>query len=393
MLRALSLACVALACAAACQEERAPPPPALAAAGQDGADGGGGPSGLVLTDAGSTPHGPCGEQRIPAITTPPNLSFVVDRSASMRDIFASTGLSKYENARISLANVLRSVGHRVNYGVTVFPGLDGATGCEAGDELLEVLPGDPPSYARDDKSGPRLLDMLRRLSLAGTSGGTPVAPTLAEAQTALEQLSGQRFVVLITDGAPNCNWDLSCEAIGCIPNIEGLTSGGQNCTQAHNCCAPTHENPYANLSCIDDLGSLAAVKALADAGIGTFVVGMPGSEPYVDLLDAMAVAGGTAREGEPRYYSVEDTEALEKSLTGIAASVAITCDLPLDYEPKDPDYVNVYFDDELVEYDPDNGWAWTDEGHVSIRGSACEELTRGDVLEVQIFAGCKTVVK
>jgi hypothetical protein len=200
-------------------------------------------------------------------------------------------------------------------------------------------------------------------------------------------------VVLVTDGAPNCNADLSCSASGCIPNIEGLTAGGLDCREAVNCCAPTPENPRANLSCVDDQASLDAVTALSDAGISTFVVGMPGSEPYVGLLDALAEAGGTARAGSPKYYSVVDTEELEASLKAIAASVAISCELPLDYEPPDPDYVNVYFDGELIQYDPTDGWEWTAEGHVAIRGTACEQLGAGDVLEVQILAGCKTEVK
>ena len=82
-----------------------------------------------------------------------------------------------------------------------------------------------------------------------------------------------------------------------------------------------------------------------------------------------------------------------RSLKAIAASISISCDIPLDYEPPDPDFVNVYFDGVLVEYDPEAGWEWTKDGHVAIRGASCDELSAGDVLEVQILAGCKTVVK
>ena len=138
---------------------------------------------------------------------------------------------------------------------------------------------------------------------------------------------------------------------------------------------------------------LGAVQALAEAGISTFVVGMPGSEPYELLLNAMADVGGTAREGDVAYYSVADTTALEQALKAIAASVAISCEIPLDYEPPDPDFVNVYFDGKVVEYDPEAGWEWTEEGRVAIRGAACELLSDGEVLEVQIMEGCKKVVK
>ena len=73
--------------------------------------------------------------------------------------------------------------------------------------------------------------------------------------------------------------------------------------------------------------------------------------------------------------------------------MSISCELPLDYDPPDPDYVNVYFDGQLVQYDPVDGWEWTEDGQVAIRGAACELLAAGDVLEVQILAGCKTEVK
>ncbi len=389
--RAVVLGLAAAAVPLACGNERAPslagPRPE---AGRDGDDAGP----LQLEDDASVlPGGGCGTQIIPAVSNPPNLSFIIDHSASMGDALAGSGLSKYENARLALAHVLKVVGHRVNYGAAIFPGLAGVTGCEPGDELMKVAPGDPPSYARAGKTGPRLRDLLGRLSIASVDGGTPVAPTLAKMGAVLSQLQGQTYVVLITDGAPNCNAQLSCEASGCIPNIENLTSAGAECTPSHNCCEPSSANPRANLSCVDSAASLDAVRTLADAGIQTFVVGMPGSEPYEDLLNGMAELGGTAREGDTGYYSVADVDALQQALVAIAASVAISCEIPLDYEPPDRDYVNVYFDGAVVAYDPLDGWEWTDDGRVAIRGRACEELSAGAVLEVQILAGCKTLVK
>ncbi len=348
---------------------------------------------MLPDDADTSPSGPCGEQVIPVVSNPPNLSFIIDHSASMGGVLAGSGLSKYENARIALSQVLKAIGHRVSYGATIFPGLAGVTGCEAGDELMAVAPGDPPSYARSGKTGPRLKDLLARLSIASVDGGTPASATLNEMRKVLTALEGDTYVVLITDGAPNCNAELSCNASGCIPNIEDLTVRGVECRGAYNCCDPANSGAGANLSCADAQGSLQAVEALADAGIRTFVIGMPGSEPYEALLNGMAEAGGTARDGALKYYPVADTKALQESLTKIAASVAISCEIPLDYEPPDRDYVNVFFDGVVVQYDPEEGWEWTDDGGVAIRGAACDQLMSGDVLELQVFAGCKTVVK
>lgn len=392
--RAVMLALAAVASPAACSSPEHPPaladrPPAPRSRGAAG------DAGLELdTDAGTgVPDGACGSQSIPAITNPPNLSFIIDHSASMGDELAGSGLSKYENARVALSHVLRAVGHRVNYGAAIFPGLNGVTGCEAGDELMKVGPGDPPSYARAGKIGPRLNDLLGRLSIASVDGGTPAAPTLLKMKDILSGLDGETYVVLITDGAPNCNAELTCSAAACIPNIEGLSAGGIDCTGSFNCCTPSTQDPQANLGCVDAQATLDAVQALSDADIHTFVVGMPGSEPYERLLNEMADLGGTARQGKSKYYPVADTDALQEALTAIAASVAISCDIPLDYEPPDRDFVNVYFDGSVVDYDPDQGWAWTDDGHVALHGEACDELSGGSVLEVQIVAGCKTVVK
>ena len=65
----------------------------------------------------------CGNQRIPAISDPPNLYFVVDRSGSMSDPLPGSRYSKYENARIAISVMLRAVGHRVRYAAAVYPAL------------------------------------------------------------------------------------------------------------------------------------------------------------------------------------------------------------------------------------------------------------------------------
>jgi hypothetical protein len=392
--RALVVALAGLGLPAACSSADHPPaladrPPPVSSTPRGAA----GEPGLTLGGDGPEPTGPCGSQTIPVMVNRPNVSFIIDHSGSMGDTLPGSSLSKYENARVALSHVLRAVGHRVSYGATIFPGLAGVTGCEAGDELMKVAPGDPASYAREGKTGPRLRDLLSRLAIADVDGGTPAAPTLSKMLETLTDLEGDTFVVLITDGAPNCNEQLFCSAAACIPNIEAVVTAGIDCTGSLNCCAPSVQDPQANLGCVDAQASVDAVQALSDAGIHTFVVGMPGSEPYEQLLNQMAEVGGTARSGASKYFSVADTEALQAALTEITASVAISCDIPLDYAPPDPDLVNVYFDDAVVEYDPASGWEWSADGHVAIRGDACDRLSSGDVLEVQILAGCTTVVK
>ena len=111
------------------------------------------------------------------------------------------------------------------------------------------------------------------------------------------------------------------------------------------------------------------------------------------MLGRIATAGNTARVGATPYYAVSDTSDLTTALTAIGAQVAITCDLPLSTTPADEGLVNVYFDDQLVPFDPTNGWQWSGPASIQIVGAACSTLSSGNVLNVQVLAGCPTVVR
>ncbi len=374
---------VALGCSS-----REHPPSFVASAGNNTTAQGGTDGGLSLIDA-SLDAALCGNQQIPAIANPPNLYFIVDRSGSMADPLPGSPYSKYENARIAISVMLRAVGHRVHYGAAVYPALLNNDGCASGVQVFPTTEGDPPSYAENGQNGPILTDLLTRLGNLPPSGGTPTAATLRDLEPTIEGLDGKKtYVVLMTDGAPNCNLDLQCGVDGCIPNIEGLVVGGTSCSGSFNCCAPN----VSTGNCVDADDSEAAVAAYEKAGVDTYVVGMPGSEAYQAVLGRLAVAGNTARAGDTPYYAVSDTNQLTEALRSIGAQVAISCDLPLSAAPDDPDLVNVYFDDRVVPKG-DDGWHYTGDASIQFQGAACAELSSGDVLNVQVLSGCPTVVR
>jgi hypothetical protein len=348
-------------------------------------------AGLLLDDAGVDPA-LCGSERIPAISDPPNLYFIIDRSGSMLDMPPGSPYTKYENARIALGEMLRVVGHRVRYGAAVYPSL-ADDGCTAGQPLFPISTGDPPRYAAKGENGPVLGALLTTIGNAPPSmlrgGGTPTAASLRALEPMIAALPGKKtYVVLMTDGAPNCNLDLRCGVDDCIPNIEHLTAPGLVCDSTFNCCAP---KVFAG-DCIDRLDSVAAVEEYEAAGIDTFVVGMPGSEAYASLLGQLATAGHTARNGPTPYYATSDTAELSEALRSIGARVAITCDLPLAQAPENPELVNVYFDDQVVPQNSE-GWRYASDSAIEFRGAACAELEAGQVLDVQVLSGCPTVVR
>jgi hypothetical protein len=319
--------------------------------------------------------GPCGCLELSFLSDVPNLYFVLDRSGSMRTD------DKWQTVRKVVSSTLIKLGPRVRYGASTFPKF--GTDCGPGIEVMPVRNGDSPA----GKIGHSMDEFLTVTSVTA-SGGTPTAGTLVGLTPTLKGLGGRTFVILATDGGPNCNEQASCDEKECIANIEAAGPTCQPDTPP-NCCTP---GLYGPGQCLDASPTEAAVKALHDANIPTYVVGVPGSAPYAALLDRLAQAGGTARPTEPYYYRVDTTDsaALEEALRAIAAKVTARCDLTIEPAPPDPSKINVYFDDTVVPADPESGWR-LDGNTVTLVGTSCDRVLSGQVLNVRVIAGCPTV--
>jgi hypothetical protein len=244
---------------------------------------------------------------IPVETGLPELYFVLDRSFSM------TLGGKWDRVREVVVQLVVRMGPRARFGLDAFPAADGGS-CGAGAELVPITPGDPTPGVR----GP-LAQRFEDALATPPEGGTPTAATLRELAS---RLGGRRntYVILATDGGPNCNESLTCPLERCILNVEGV---GNCMPSGPNCCDDSPRN------CLDDDEAIAAVRELRTAGVPTFVVGIPGSDLYGPVLDAMARQGGTARKGVPAYYRVESTDALLGTLEEIADRITRGCELRL----------------------------------------------------------------
>jgi hypothetical protein len=264
----------------------------------------------------------------------PNLYFVLDRSGSMNE----------DNKWATIVNVITTVvlelGPRVNVGVAVFPNpAAGPDTCATGDAIVPLSRGDVPSR----ELGPTASAIFNTLGRVGAQGGTPTAATLTGLMPLFKTFPGKTYVVLATDGGPNCNPNAMCGAAQCQLDIEA-TPG---CATNTNCCA----GPGGGLNCLDAEPTTLAVQALADNNFPVYVVGVPGSAPYATLLDALATAGGTARDANgpgPQYYDVATTDepALQAALFQIAGKIAGNCQLALDAVPPNPNLVNVFIDEQ-----------------------------------------------
>jgi hypothetical protein len=318
----------------------------------------------------------CMPTDVPVEPNVPNLYFVLDASGSMLEN------SKWPNVRLAVANLVATLADSARFGATVFPD-PSVDLCAPG---LEVMP-----LRLGDTLGETATVFLTATTLT-PRGGTPTAATFRSLAPKLKSLPGVTYVILATDGGPNCDTALPpCSIDQCTSNIDGVqnAAGVQICFPdgGTNCCDRNRSG------CLDEPAAAQAIADLLAAGVQTYVMGIPGSTPYTAVLDQLAIAGGTARAGEPRYYAVgtPDTRALESGLEEIARQVMKSCTILLGRSPADPNKVNVFVDGALVPSDGPSGWSLHG-STVTLAAGLCGSLQAdASVPTVHVSEGCPTV--
>jgi hypothetical protein len=283
---------------------------------------------------------------------------------------------------------VQEIGWRSEIGAALFPGTGNTNACQSGKQVFASRRGDPITYAQNKQYGP-VTQSLSAAIATPPGGGTPIASTLKKLTPTLVELGENTFVILITDGGPNCNDGMTCGVSECMPNIEKI----QGCTSTINCCDPKVDPGFTYANCLDQNDTLTAISQLNQLGVKTLVIGMPGSSSYTTLLNAMAVVGGSPRETEPRYYPVEELTELSGILSQIGSDIAISCDFTLNEAPSDPTKVNLYFDNSVVKNNDSDGWTWLDSQKILLHGTACNQFLSGKVNTIKVFVGCDTEVK
>lgn len=360
-----------------------------------------GTDGQVFVDAGVGGYpgdGACGGEAVTAEEVKVNLLVIIDRSGSMNqtpDGFAET---KWDTMVTSVQTALAGIQHKMSLGLLFFPDplVESADGCgmTSGTDLpIEVQPGATAMPLITAK----LQDAANR-----PAGNTPTADALAVAHAYFTTgpgaaLEGEKHVLLALDGGPNCNEAITCDAAACTTNIDRSATDPQasSCPIDPASCCGDGTDPALNKSCLDDARTIAQVESLAEAGIGTFVVGIPGSGEYAQVLDALAVAGGhSASATSPQYFEVTDAQELTATLVSITTNLVKICEFQLDRTPPDPNKVNVFIDGEVVPQEGDDGWEYdnsTNPPTIIIKGETCEQLKTEGAENVTFEFGCPTV--
>jgi hypothetical protein len=225
------------------------------------------------------------------------------------------------------------------------------------------------------------------LAAAVPAGGTPTAAALNNAAASLVALGtpgSPKFIVVATDGGPNCNYFQQAQpACSCV-----YASGPEWC------CTNYPQGCVFGSSCLDDQGTIDVIDHLhTDLGIDTFVIGLSGTSEYATLLDAMAVAGNRPQVGAPTsYYVAADQASLQAALQSIAVSV-ISCEIQLAEAPQVPLGVTVYIDGVELTHDTtqSSGWDYTNPNNtvITLFGAACATLQDGQEHTVTATFECE----
>ncbi len=297
------------------------------------------------------PDASCGQQSqaigIVNLGNPPDLLIVLDRSGSMNDppiTFPPVFDSKWDIMHTALDAISVAKDQSIRFGLLHFPSDDNC----AADANAEV---------------PIQLGASGAIAtyFAGNSpdGNTPAYLALASALTYFNSIPvnpAGRYVLFATDGLPNC---------GGVPPDPNTTSYPE---------------------------TVAAVTALFNAGIKTYVIGFGTFGLNTGVLDDAATAGGEALPTEPKFYQANNAADLTNALQTISGGIIVpSCTYQLQSAPPDPTQVTVTLNGTAVPRDASHAGGWDyypDAMTITFFGNYCTEIMSGAISNVSFAYGC-----
>jgi hypothetical protein len=335
----------------------------------------------------------CGVTSVEASFSAANVLLVIDKSSSMDDQPQGFELKKWAALKAALAPALEAAQDEMSFGLLLYPFNEQAKiPLDCFEDCCQVPAGPAALEVEIERGSRSAAQVMAALDAAAPGGGTPTAAALDAALAyfttgAGKDLKGDRFVLLATDGGPNCGESSTiCTADRCTPNLDGLCPSTEG-----NCCRG--EGSY----CLDDTAVLQKIRALADASVPTFVIGIPGTEQYAEYLDAFATAGGVPNPKQhPAYYAVSaegGVDGLARTFRDITTHLVRSCDVDLGAVAPDKELVNVAIDCEIVRSEDGAGWNISDDAPTALvlTGDTCDRVKREGARRIDVVYGCPTV--
>src|SRR5262245_14302102 len=303
----------------------------------------------------------CGAVPYPPQPIPPDILILLDASGSMNNDTADNACangcgatSKWAQATPAIAAVVAETQDSIRWGLKFFADTDATCGVGNGVAVPVAI----------GNAGAIQNALLGRTSANGgvTNGGR--TPTRLAENAGAAYLSGltdpsPKFLLLVTDGLPNC--------------------------------MPGNADSAAD----DSPGTVAAVTAAATAGIPTMVIGVSTSGTPTDAtLTDVAIAGGYPRVGSPSYYPASSAAELTAALRALI-DMTPACVFALPPPPNgNLSYggIGVVVGGAEIPHDTSHayGWDYTSTGQTAIEiyGQICDDIKSGAVTSVQIVFRC-----
>ncbi len=327
-------------------------------------------------------------RKVTATRGKPNLMLLIDRSGSMGGTDVGATQSRLADLKDAMNTFLTTSGDVARMGLAQFPHPVTGTASCGGTAALTTPMG---TQQDSDTAGLRAYAQTINTAVKNISanGGTPTAESLRflKSPTAgLQDPNHEGFVILLTDGAPNCNIN--------NPNDYTKDVAACACTLTPvSLCATT----FPKEGCLDKDNVVSAIRELRQLKIRTIVVGFGADlagATYYGALNTFAYEGGFARacpngmnaecgSGDTcdtttklcnrKFYRAANATELAAALAAIAKDIGVTpCEYTLEAQPSNPAFLSVIVDGNSI---PSGPTTWTlSGGKVNFQGALCTKL-------------------
>jgi hypothetical protein len=287
---------------------------------------------VTTADGGTDDGGNCGAMEFALQRIPPNVMLVIDRSGSMgMSVGGGSATSKWTDLKNAVSTLVTSYDSQMNLGAAIFSS-DGDCKADNIDVPLAAAAGST---------------VMTKLNAQGPVGNTPTALALDTviAKGLLTDKTRANYVVLATDGLPNCT----------------DTDVTKRITTLYN------QTP----------------------SVKTFVIGMgDGTASDPTLLGSWADAGHTARTGAVHYYQTTSPQDLKTAFDAIVGGI-VSCDFKMSQAAPDPSLISVTENGATISPSPTNGYSFDPSTNtVTLHGAACDMLKNNASTKVGVLYGC-----